>query len=393
MVKAGQTGNMPLPLDGVVVADLSRVLAGPLAAATLGDLGARVIKVEQPGHGDDTRSWGPPWTSNSAAYFESANRNKASVALDLKDLADQELARELARRADVVIENFRPGTAERFGLGFDEVHAANPRAIYCSITGFGRTGGAHLPGYDFLVQAVGGLMSITGESDAAGGQPTKAGVALVDVLTSKDAVTGILAALLHRERTGGGQRVEVNLLTSLLGSLVNQASSFLATGVSPGRLGNAHPSIAPYELFATADDPIVIACGNDAQFRALANAVGAPHLAQDGRFATNAARVQNRPALVEALAATLRTKPADTWVAAIENAGVPVGKIGTIEDGFALASKLGLDPLVDVGAGRPAQVRHPVTYSHSPITSYTAPPKLGEHSEDIRRWLQEEKHA
>ena len=381
---------MTLPLDGILVADFSRVLAGPLATAMLADLGARVVKVERPGAGDDTRAWGPPWTDNSASYFESVNRGKESVVLDLAEPSDLEAARELARRADVLVENFRPGALDRYGLGYGQVSAENPGVVYCSITGFGSGGGAHLPGYDFLVQAVGGLMSITGDSDDAGGMPMKAGVALVDVLTSKDATIGILAALHARRVTGRGQRVEVNLLSSLLGSLVNQASSYLTTGSAPVRMGNAHPSIAPYELLPCAGGQVAIACGNDGQFRRLVAVLGDESLADDARFATNAARVHNRPALADALGALLADADADTWVARISAAGVPAGKVGTIADGLALASELGLDPLVDVGSGRPAQVRHPITYSDTPITEYTAPPRLGQHSDAVRRWLQEE---
>ena len=381
---------MILPLAGIVVADFSRVLAGPLASATLADLGARVIKVERPGSGDDTRSWGPPWTGNSASYFESANRNKESVVLDLDESADNDLARELARRADVVIENFLPGALDRFGLGYDQVCESNPGVVYCSVTGFGSGGGAHLPGYDFLVQAVGGLMSITGDPDESGGSPMKVGVALVDVLTSKDATTGILAALHARNRTGRGQRVEVNLLSSLLASLVNQASAYLTTGTAPGRMGNAHPSIAPYELLPCADGPLVIACGNDGQFRTLAAALGNESLADDDRFATNAARVHHRPALRTELGDLLERSTVAEWVDRLTAVGVAAGRVGTIADGLALATELGLDPLVSVGEGRPAQVRHPITYSDTPITTYTPPPRLGEHSDSVRRWLHEE---
>jgi crotonobetainyl-CoA:carnitine CoA-transferase CaiB-like acyl-CoA transferase len=378
-----------LPLEGVLVADFSRVLAGPFATATLADLGARVIKVERPG-GDDTRNWGPPWTDNSASYFESANRSKESVTLDFADPNDQAAARALARRADVVVENFRPGTLEQFGLGHAQVSDENPGVVYCSVTGFGRDGGAQLPGYDFIVQAVGGLMSITGDADDMGGSPTKVGVALVDVLTAKDATIGILAALQARRYTGRGQRVEVNLLSSLLGALVNQASSYLATGVSPGRLGNAHPSIAPYESLPCANGPIAVACGNDSQFRKLAVVLGDESLADDIRFTTNAARVRHRPELVSALAARLAHGEVDAWVERLSAVGVPVGRVGTIADGFALAEELGLAPLVDVGPGRPAQVRHPVIYSDTPITDYTAPPRLGEHTQSVLRWLHQE---
>jgi formyl-CoA transferase len=271
------------------------------------------------------------------------------------------------------------------------VREANPGVVYCSITGFGGTGaGRELAGYDFLVQAVGGLMSITGLSDESGGEPTKVGVALVDVLTAKDAISGILAALVGRQTSGTGQRIEVNLLSSLLASLVNQASSYLATGDSPSRLGNAHPSIAPYELLACADGDLAIACGNDGQFRKLAIVLGDETLADDDRFASNAARVANRPALALALERLLAFGPVEHWVAQLSAAGVPAGKVGTVADGFALATELGLDPLVEIGDGLPDQVRNPVIFSDTPITDYAAPPRLGQHSDDIRRWLREE---
>lgn len=374
-----------MPLDGVLVADFSRVLAGPLAAATLADLGATVVKVERPGQGDDTRSWGPPWTASSSAYFECANRSKKSVELDLADPGDQRLAAELARRADVVIENFREGTMDRRGLGFDRVAATNPGVVYASITGFGRAGGSDLSGYDFLVQAVGGLMSITGEP----GAPTKAGVALVDVLTSKDAVIAILAALRERETTGFGQRVEVNLLSSLLGSLANQASSYLTTGTAPGAMGNRHPSIAPYETLAAKDGQLAVACGNDRQFALLADALGIPHAARDLRFATNPARVEHRDDLVGVLERALGADTVDAWVDRLGSVGVPAGRVGSVGDGFDLAARLGLDPTVHV-VDAPRQVRSPLTFGRTPITRYTAPPRLGEHNDDIRSWLTEE---
>lgn len=375
---------MTLPLEGVLVADFSRVLAGPLATVTLADLGATVIKVERPGCGDDTRSWGPPWTANSSSYFECANRSKQSVTLALDDPHDLRLAHTLARRADVLVENFKDGDLARRGLDYDSLRVDNPRLVYCSVTGFGSRAGASLPGYDFLVQAMGGLMSITGEP---GGEPRKVGVALVDVLTAKDAAIGVLAALAARERTGEGQRVEVNLLSSLLAALANQASSYLATGQAPGRLGNRHPSIAPYETLACKDVPLAVACGNDRQFRRLVEALGAPRLADDPRFATNPERVAHREALVEALEARLREDVADAWMARLSTAGVPAGKVGNIADGLALAAELGLGPTVDVGGSAPPQVRHPVTYSETPITTYLPPPRLGEHDEAVRRWL------
>jgi len=371
------------PLDGILVADFSRVLAGPLATATLADLGAQVIKVERPHGGDDTRAWGPPWTANSSSYFESANRSKQSVALDLSQPADLELAQELAARADVVVENFKTGALDRRGLGYADVAARNPKVVYCSITGFGSAQGADLAGYDFLVQAVGGLMSITGDAD---GDPMKVGVALVDVLTAKDATIGILAALRAREVTGRGQRIEANLLSSLLGSLVNQASSYLATGRAPERMGNAHPSIAPYELLACADGPIAVACGNDGQFRKLAGVLGKESLADDERYVTNAARVTHRADLVADLEALLAAETAEEWTTRLAAVGVPAGRVGSVADGLALADSLGLNPVVAVAEGTP-QVRHPITYSETPVTAYGPPPRLGEHSDEIRRWL------
>lgn len=379
-----------LPLDGMLVADFSRVLAGPLVTATLADLGARVIKVERPGSGDDTRSWGPPWTSNSSSYFEAANRSKESVTLDLTQPGDRDLAAELARRADVLVENFRTGSLARHGLGYEQVRETNPGLVYCSITGFGSGAGAELAGYDFLLQAVGGLMSITGTA-APHGQPTKVGVAVVDILTAKDATTGILAALLARERkrghSGAGQRVEVNLLSTLLAALANQASGYLATGQAPTRMGNDHPSIAPYELLRAADDWIAIACGNDAQFAKLSIELGHPELATDPRFVSNAARVAHRGDLVEALEAGLATDSARAWVGRLERAGVPAGQVGSVAEAFALAERLGLDPRVPVGGGAPDQVRHPVTYSATPVQTYRQPPRLGEHDEQVRAWL------
>jgi len=372
------------PLDGLLVADFSRVLAGPLATMTLADLGADVVKVERPGSGDDTRQWGPPWTEHSSAYFECVNRSKRSLALDLTNPDDLEMARRLAARCDILVENHKTGSLNRFGLGYDEVSSLNPRVIYCSISGFGSREGAHLPGYDFLVQAVGGLMSITGDID---GEPTKAGVALVDVLTGKDAVIGILAAVTERHRSGIGQHVEVNLLSSLLGSLANQAGSYLATGRSPGRLGNAHPSIAPYETLHCRDGLIAVACGNDGQFARFVAAVGRPELAADPRFATNPQRVAHRPLLVAELEDALRECEASVWSERLAAAAVPAGQVGDIGSGIALAEALGLEPTVDVGAGHPSQIRHPITYSRTQSRPATPPPPVGQHDTELRKWL------
>lgn len=373
---------MSLPLEGLMVADFSRVLAGPLATATLADLGAEVIKVERPGAGDDTRHWGPPWTDTSSSYFECANRSKKSVELDLADPADLDLAQELASRCDVFVENFRTGTLDRRGLGYEDVASRNPGVVYASITGFGSRGGADLAGYDFLVQAVGGLMSITGMDE-----PTKVGVALVDVLTSKDAVVAILAALQAREALGRGQHVEVNLLSSLLGSLANQASAFLTTGNSPRRMGNQHPSIAPYETLAAKDGHIAVCCGNDGQFRKLAEAAGVPGLVKDPRFLTNGDRVANRVEMVDLLEAALRADTVAAWTERLTTVGVPAGKVGSVADGFELARQLGLDPTVEMGEEHYPQVRNPITFSGTPIIEYGPPPVLGEHNNDIRRWL------
>jgi crotonobetainyl-CoA:carnitine CoA-transferase CaiB-like acyl-CoA transferase len=368
-------------LDGVVVADLSRVLAGPLATSTLADLGATVVKVERPGVGDDTRHWGPPWTSSTSAYFDSANRSKESIELDLADADDRAVAWRMMSTADVVVENFRPGSLAAKGLGYADVSAANPRVVYCSISGFGTAGGAAMPGYDFLVQAVGGLMSITGED---GAEPTKVGVALVDVLTSKDAVIGILAALHERHSSGIGQHVEVNLLSSLIGSMVNQASSYLATGISPVRMGNRHPSIAPYETLKCADGIIAVCCGNDGQFLRLVDVLGDAPLALDPRFARNADRVLHREELAERLEAMLSRAPAEHWIGALTAAGVPAGAVGDIGSAFGLAAELGLAPRIDVGDDEIDQVRHPITYSRTPVERYRRPPRLGEHNDSVR---------
>src|ERR1035437_8452683 len=369
------------PLDGVLVADFSRVLAGPLCTVNLADLGATVVKVERPGTGDDTRAWGPPWSSSGSTYFESVNRSKISVALDLKNPADHALAVELVSRADVLVENYRPGALARYGLGYEEVRALNPGIIYCSITGFGATEGADLLGYDFVVQAVGGLMSITGDPD---GQPTKAGVALVDVLTGKDATIGVLAALAARAQSGRGCRVEVNLLSSLLGALANQAQSYLETGDPPQRMGNRHPSIAPYETLRCRDGLLAVACGNDGQFVRFAAVIDAPELSNDKRFVANTDRVAHRGELVAALESALAANDAGTWAERLTEAQVPAGKVGTIAGGFALAERLGLAPTVEVGPSHTRQVRQSVTFDPDLVTSPTPPPGLGADTDAVR---------
>ena len=360
-------------LDGVVVVDFSRVLAGPYATMMLGDFGADVIKVERPGTGDDTRQWGPPHDSAGVAtYFNAVNRNKRSVALDLTDPDDLRRAHELVSGADIVVENFRAGTMEKLGLGYDDVRTVRPDVIYCSITGFGRAGGAALPGYDLLVQAVGGLMSVTGTEP---GDPTKVGVALVDVLAGLHALSGILAALAHRDRTGEGQRVDTNLMSVLLSSLVNQASGYLGAGVVPGMMGNRHPSIAPYQTFATADRPIAIAVGNDKQFRAFCAALGRPDWADDPRFITNPVRVSNRESLCALIEAEMSRHGADHWYAAMTDAGVPAGPINDVSEAFAFARRLGIDATVAMPEG--PQVANPLTLSATPVTYRLSPPPLG----------------
>jgi crotonobetainyl-CoA:carnitine CoA-transferase CaiB-like acyl-CoA transferase len=360
------------PLAGLVVADFSRVLAGPYATMLLGDLGADVIKVEKPGVGDDTRAWGPPYTAHGqSTYFAGVNRNKTAVAIDLASADGRAQARELALRADVLVENFKPGALDRMGLGYAEMSAAHPRLVYCSISGFGSGEGRDLPGYDLLVQAMGGLMSITGPGP---GEPTKAGVALVDVITGLHATVGILAALRHRDATGRGQHVEVNLLSSLLSALVNQSSGYVAAGVVPGILGNAHPSIAPYEVFATADRPLVIAVGNDGQFAALCRVLGEAGLADDPDYASNPARVAHRAELTSRLEVLLSTAGADAWQERLTAAGVPCGPINDLAQAFALAERLGLEPVVDAG-GTPT-VANPIGLSESPATYRSGPPDL-----------------
>jgi crotonobetainyl-CoA:carnitine CoA-transferase CaiB-like acyl-CoA transferase len=362
-------------LDGVVVADFSRVLAGPYATMLLADLGAEVVKVERPGAGDDTRHWGPPYAvDGQATYFTGVNRNKSTLWLDLATTEGRSAARDLALRADVVVENFKPGGMTKLGLGYADLRAADPRVVVCSISGFGSGEGAALPGYDLLVQAMGGLMSVTGPG---AGHPTKVGVALVDVVTGLHAVYGILAALRHRDRTGEGQHVEVNLLSSLLSALVNQASSYVAGGVVPGILGNDHPSITPYGVYATADRPLVLAVGNDGQFRSLCSVLGIEALGTDDRFATNPARVANRDRLRTMLEAALATDGATPWHARLTAAGVPCGPINDVAGAFELATSLGLEPVVAVPDSAVPQVANPLRMSATPPTYRTPPPTMG----------------
>ena len=369
-------------LRNLSVADFSRVLAGPFATMMLGDLGATVVKVERPGTGDETRTWGPPYDpAGAATYFEAVNRNKRSIVLDLHSDPDLAQARALALSSDILVENFRPGLMDSLGLGYETLREHHPGLIYCSITGFG-AGAPQLPGYDLLVQALGGLMSVTGAPD---GPPYKVGVALVDVLTGLFALAGILAAVHHRSQTGEGQRVEVDLLSSLLAALVNQAAAFTAGGVVPTRMGNRHPSIAPYEVLACADGDLVIAVGNDRQFAILCDAIGAHALAHDPRFATNPDRVAHRDALIDALESALRTAPAAEWSTRLRQARVPAGVVNDIGEAFAFASAIGLEPIVELTRADGSHVRlprNPIRLSGTPATYRSAPPALGSRTAD-----------
>jgi crotonobetainyl-CoA:carnitine CoA-transferase CaiB-like acyl-CoA transferase len=369
---------MPQALQQLRIVDFSRVLAGPLATMVLADLGAEVIKVERPGLGDDTRAWGPPWDdTGTATYFHAVNRNKTSVALDLGNPEDLQRARRLVADADVLVENFRPGVMEKFGLGFDQVRRGNAAIVYCSITGFGAGKGASLPGYDLLVQALGGLMSITGSPE----EPQKVGVALVDVICGLFASIGILASLRHRERTGEGQRVEVDLLSSLLAALVNQGSAYTIAGVVGQRLGSAHPSIAPYQVLHTGEGDLVVAVGTDGQFRALCEVLGCAELADEADFATNGARVANRVRLCSLLEAMLLKGTAAEWVRALSRARVPAGELNDIQGAFALAEELELEPIVEV-PGKDGAVtrltRNPIRLSATPVVYRSAPPTLSD---------------
>lgn len=369
-----------------MIVDFSRVLAGPLATMVLADLGATVIKVERPEIGDDTRAWGPPYGEDgTASYFLSVNRNKSGVALDLRDPEDLATVRALVASADVVVENFRPGVMDRLGLGYEQLSATDPSLVYCSITGFGRDAGADLPGYDLLVQAVGGLMSITGDPER---EPQKTGVALVDVICGLFAATGILAALRHRQRTGVGQRVEVDLMSSLLAALVNQGSAVTTANTVPQRLGNAHPSIAPYEVFPCADGEFVLACGNDRQFAQLADEIGRPELATDPRFATNTQRVANRVELRAALAEPFAGRDAASWASSLLARGVPAGEINDIAGAITMAERLGLAPTVDIArpaGGTTRLIRNPIQLSETPATYRSAPPALGQDQDAVLR--------
>ena len=383
------------PLDGVVVLDLSRVLAGPWATQVLADLGARVIKIERPGAGDDTRQWGPPFTTQSngargdAAYFMAANRNKRSVTVDMARPEGAELIRRLAMKADVVVENFKTGGLAKYGLDYAGLSAVNPRLVYASITGFGQDGPLKdKAGYDYMIQAMGGLMSITGQPDGApGAEPMKVGVAVVDLFTGLYTANAVLAALLHARATGQGQHIDVALFDVQVAMLANQATNFFVSGEAPTRMGNAHPNLAPYQPFATTDGAVVIAVGNDGQFRALCRAIGADDLAADARFTTNAQRVEHRAELVQALAPFLALQSTDGWIETLEAHGVPCGPINTIDRVFA--EPQGVHRGLIVGqdradlAERVQTVASPIRLSQTPVSYRWAPPALGADTEVV----------
>ena len=374
------------PLSGLVVADFSRVLAGPYCTMLLADLGADVIKVESPG-GDDTRRWVPPVTSDGVStYFMAINRNKRSVALDLGQPGDLAAAQELARRADIFVQNFKPGGLDRFGLGYASVSATNPGIIYAEISGFGLGGGRDLPGYDLMVQAMSGLMSLTGDPE---GPPYRAGISAFDVIAGLHTAIGILAALNHRTRSGRGQHVQASLLSSALSGMVNQTSAFAAGGVVPFRMGNSHPSLFPYEPLPTGEGDLIVTAGNDVQFRKLCGVLGTPGLADDPRFATNAGRTANREELRPLLVDRLKTRTAAEWFRDLIAAGVPCGPINTVDGGIAFAEEIGLDPVVTAGhgeAGMPT-IAHPLRFSATAPRYDLPPPGLDEHGERIRAWL------
>ena len=385
----------PAPLTGIRVLDLTRVLAGPWCTQNLADLGAEVIKIERPGAGDDTRAWGPPYLKDEAgndtteaAYYLSANRNKLSVALDIASPRGAELVRELALQSDILVENFKVGGLSKYGLDYESLKELNPRLIYCSITGFGQTGPyASRPGYDFMIQGMGGLMSITGErDDLPGGGPQKAGVAVTDLMTGMYSTVGILAALHERSRSGLGQHIDMALLDCQVSMLANQNLNYMTSGVAPKRAGNAHQNLVPYQVFAASDGHLIVAVGNDSQFRNYCGAIGLPELSADPRFSTNPQRVKNRAELVPLLAERMATGARDHWLASLEAVGVPAGPINTLdqvyEDPQVLARGMKRE-LPHPTAGTVPIASSPLKFSDSPVEYRRAPPLLGEHTEQV----------
>ncbi|GGL52787.1 CaiB/BaiF CoA transferase family protein [Wenxinia marina] len=382
------------PLDGIRVLDLSRILAGPTCTQLLGDFGADVVKVEKPGAGDDTRAWGPPYVegpdgpTSESAYYLSANRNKRSVALDIATPEGAAEVRRLAARADVLIENFKVGGLARYGLSWDDLKGDHPSLIYCSITGYGQTGpNAAKPGYDLMAQGYGGIMSLTGPE---GGEPTKVGVAVADVMCGMYAASAILAALRHRDRTGEGQHIDIGLVDTQIAWLINQGTNYLTSGRVPQRHGNAHPNIVPYQVFEVSDGHVIVAAGNDAQFRRFAALIGAPGLSDDARFAANADRVRNRDALVPLLEGLLKGIARDDLLARMEAAGVPGGPIHDLADVFASDQVAAREMLVTMAhplaaTGEVRLIGNPVKFSATPVTYRHAPPTCGQQTEEVLR--------
>ncbi len=384
-------------LSHIRVLDLTRVLAGPWCAQTLADFGADVIKVERPGAGDDTRHWGPPYLKDAdgadtaeAAYYLAANRNKRSVTVDIATPEGQQIVRELAAQSDVVLENYKVGQLKKYGLDYDSLRAVKPDLVYCSVTGFGQTGPyAHRAGYDFIIQGIGGFMSITGERDGEpGGGPQKAGVAIADLATGLYSTIAVLAALAHRDRTGEGQYIDMALLDVQVALLANMNTNFLASGKPPVRWGNAHPNIVPYQTFQTHDGWIIVAVGNDGQFRKFVEAGGRPELADDERFATNPSRVRHRDTLVPILAEMVKARDKADWIGALEAAGVPCGPINDLDEVFDNEQVVarGMQVSLPHPCGADAKlVRNPIRMSATPPEARTAPPLLGAQTDDVLR--------
>jgi formyl-CoA transferase len=387
------------PLRGIRVLDLSTIISGPYCAQILGDLGAEVVKIERPGAGDETRAWGPPFLKDAdgndtteAGYYLSCNRGKKSLTLDIATNEGQEIVRKLAAKSDVVVENYKVGQLKKYGLGYDDLKAINPKLVYCSITGFGQTGPwSHRPGYDFIIQGLGGLMSITGErDDVPGGGPQKVGVAVTDLMTGMYSTIAILAALTHRERCGAGQYIDLALLDVSVAMLANMNMNYLTSGQVPKRWGNAHPNVVPYQVFACSDGHIVVAVGNDGQFRKFCEVLGASALGSDVRFATNSNRIRNRAALIPLLETPVKLRPRDEWVAALEAAGIPCGPINNIAQVFENPQVKARGIKVEIPhplAGSVPQVASPMRFSETPIEYQAAPPTLGQHNEYVLREL------
>lgn len=379
----GNDQAQPGPLSGLLVADLSRVLAGPFSTQILADMGAEVIKVESP-IGDETRSWRPPERDGVSTYYLGINRNKRDVVLDFGNQEDLELAQELTSRADIVIENFKPGGLNKFGLDYDSVSKHNPGVIYASISGFGTKEGAKLPGYDLIVQAASGLMSLTGDPE---GPAYRSGVSVFDIMTGMQATVGILAALNHRNNTGEGQHIEVNLMLTALAAMANHSSTYIAGGEVPFRMGNSHPSLFPYEPLPAKDGEIIIVAANNAQFEKLCGVLGLEQLLEDERFIETRDRNVNRAELREYLVEALSKKTIQEWFRLLTDAGVACGPINTIQGGVELAKELGLDPVVEVGERKIPMIRNAISFSKTPAQYLISPPELGQDSDAIKDWL------